>query len=116
LVVDEAARVSDALMASVRPMLAVSSGRLVTLSTPAGARGWWHDAWVNGGSTWQRFTSKAVDCSRISAEFLEEERRSLGEFFYRQEYECDFLSAETAAFDAAWLESLINPELEPWNL
>ena len=34
LVIDEAARVPDALYFSVRPMLAVSRGRLVALSTP----------------------------------------------------------------------------------
>jgi Terminase large subunit, T4likevirus-type, N-terminal len=44
LVIDEAARVADELYASVRPMLAVSAGRLVTLSTPFGTRGWWYEA------------------------------------------------------------------------
>jgi len=39
LIVDEAARVSDDLYYSVRPMLAVSSGRLIALSTPFGTRG-----------------------------------------------------------------------------
>ncbi|HSH81232.1 MAG TPA: terminase family protein, partial [Herpetosiphonaceae bacterium] len=45
LVVDEASRVADTLMAAVRPMLAVSGGRLVALSTPWGTRGWWYQAW-----------------------------------------------------------------------
>jgi hypothetical protein len=36
LVIDEAARVDDSLYRSVRPMLAVSGGRLVALSTPFG--------------------------------------------------------------------------------
>jgi hypothetical protein len=39
LVIDEAARVADGLYRSVRPMLAVSKGRLVALSTPFGKRG-----------------------------------------------------------------------------
>lgn len=42
LVVDEAARVPDALYYSVRPMLAVSGGRLVCLSTPFGQRGFFY--------------------------------------------------------------------------
>jgi hypothetical protein len=45
LIVDEAARVPDALYYSVRPMLAVSKGRLVCLSTPFGKRGWFFDVW-----------------------------------------------------------------------
>src|SRR5262249_15643551 len=45
LVIDEASRVSDALYCAVRPMLAVSKGRLVALSTPFGQRGWFYEAW-----------------------------------------------------------------------
>src|SRR5215207_6984475 len=39
LIVDEAARVADELYYAVRPMLAVSGGRLLMLSTPFGKRG-----------------------------------------------------------------------------
>src|SRR5436190_1727587 len=45
LVLDEAARIPDALYRSVRPMLAVSGGRLVALSTPFGRRGWFWQEW-----------------------------------------------------------------------
>src|SRR5919199_3284635 len=46
LVIDEAARVEDTLYGSLRPMLAVSNGRLIALSTPFGRRGWWVEAWA----------------------------------------------------------------------
>ena len=52
LIVDEAARVADALYYSVRPMLAVTEivkgagGRLAALSSPFGRLGWYHDAWA----------------------------------------------------------------------
>jgi hypothetical protein len=39
LILDEAARVPDELVEAVRPMLAVSSGTMVMLSTPFGTRG-----------------------------------------------------------------------------
>jgi hypothetical protein len=39
LIVDEAARVDDALYYAVKPMLAVSGGSLLMLSTPYGRRG-----------------------------------------------------------------------------
>ncbi len=39
LLVDEASRVHDALYQAVRPMLAVSGGRIILLSTPFGKRG-----------------------------------------------------------------------------
>ena len=90
LIIDEAARVENALYYSVRPMLAVSGGRIVTLSTPFGRRGWWYDAWQNGGLTWERVKVTAADCPRIAPAFLEEERAALGPWWYRQEYECEF--------------------------
>ena len=40
IIIDEAARVGDDLYYSVRPMLAVSRGRMLALSTPFGKRGW----------------------------------------------------------------------------
>jgi Terminase large subunit, T4likevirus-type, N-terminal len=91
LVIDEAARVPDDLYRSVRPMLAVSQGRLIALSTPFGQRGWYHDEW-QGIGPWQRVQVGWRDCPRITPEFIQEERRALGENWVRQEYECAFAS------------------------
>jgi hypothetical protein len=97
LVVDEAARVPDALYRSVRPMLAVSRGRLVCLSTPFGKRGFFHDAW-HGAESWERVRIEAKDCPRISPQFLAEERVALGDRWFRQEYECSFEDIIDAVF------------------
>src|SRR5205085_1966281 len=53
LVIDEASRVDGALYAGVRPMLAVSRGRLIALSTPFGQRGFFWEAW-SGTGRWER--------------------------------------------------------------
>jgi len=98
LIIDEAARVPDDLYRSVRPMLAVSGGRLVALSTPFGKRGWFHQEWTDGGPGWQRTLVKATDCPRISAAFLEEEKRALGDLWYRAEYLCEFTENDSALF------------------
>lgn len=90
LLIDEASRVSDGLYYAVRPMLAVSGGRLVALSTPFGKRGWWHDAWHDTGGDWERHEVPATLCPRISAAFLEQERRSMPRWWFQQEYECVF--------------------------
>jgi phage terminase large subunit-like protein len=49
LLMDEASRIRDEMNAAVRPMLAVSGGRTVAMSTPWGKRGWWWEAWEQGG-------------------------------------------------------------------
>jgi len=115
LVIDEAAWVSDTLYMSVRPMLAVSGGRLVVMSTPHGTRGWFYDAWKEGEG-WERYEVPATMCPRISPEFLDEERRTIGEWWYQQEYMCQFSEAETQAFRREDIDNAFREEIEPWDL
>jgi hypothetical protein len=89
LVIDEAARVPDELYRSVRPMLATSGGRLICLSTPFGRRGFFYEEWTSERQ-WERVRITGEMCPRIPQDFLAEERLSLGEQYYRQEYQCDF--------------------------
>ena len=115
LVVDEAARVPGDLYFAIRPMLAVSGGRLLALSTPYGTRGWWHDAW-HSEEPWERYEVPAADCPRIAPAFLEEERRTMGEWWFAQEYECQFLDAETQPFRREDIEKAFEEEVEAWEL
>lgn len=115
LAVDEAARVPDELYYAIRPMLAVSQGRLVALSTPFGTRGWWYEAW-RSPEAWERYQVPAADCPRISADFLDEERRTMGEWWFQQEYDCEFLDAETQPFSREDIERAFEEEVEAWNL
>jgi hypothetical protein len=102
LIIDEAARVPDETYNAVRPMLAVSDGRLICLSTPNGKRGFFWEAWAKGGDDWHRIDIDASKCPRIKPEFLAEERRQRGDSYYRQEYFCSFES----------MEGLVYPDLE----
>ncbi len=115
LIVDESARVPAELIASVRPMLAVSNGRLITLSTPFGSRGWWYDAW-RSPDDWYRVEVPATRCPRISPAFLAEERRSMGQWWFNQEFLCEFLDGETQAFRRADIEMAFAEGIEPWPL
>jgi len=112
LLIDEAARVADLLYYSVRPMLAVSGGWLLAMSTPFGKRGWWHQEWTAGGASWDRVEIKAAECPRISPEFLEEERRSLG-YFYAQEYECEFRETTDQLFTFDLVQSAVTADVKP---
>jgi hypothetical protein len=124
LILDEAARIKDDLYALVRPMLAVSGGRLIALSTPFGRRGWFWEAWERCDQArlrglpepWQRFRITAEECPRISAEFLAEERLAIGERWFRQEYLVAFVDTVDAVFRTedilAMLGSTEKPLLE----
>lgn len=113
LIIDEAARVSDDLIKSLSPMLAVSGGRLVLLSTPFGKRGYFFDEWTTGGTDWFRFQIPASECPRISPAFLEQERRSLGEWHYLQEYCCEFSETRDAVFGYDCIMAALSDEITP---
>jgi hypothetical protein len=115
LVIDEAARVSDDLYRAVRPMLAVSGGKLVCLSTPFGKRGFFHDAWNGATEHWRRVLIPAKQCRRIPDSFLAEERLALGETAYAQEYDCVFNETEGAVFTEAVLARAFgDPTVQPF--
>jgi hypothetical protein len=115
LAIDEAAWVPDDLYLAVRPMLAVSQGRLVALSTPHGTRGWFYEAW-RGQEPWERYEVPATRCPRISADFLDEEKRSMGEWWFEQEYLCRFLDAQSQAFSREDVDATFREDVQPWPL
>ncbi len=101
LLIDEAAKVHDDLYRAVRPMLAVSRGRLVCLSTPFGQRGFFYREW-HSDNPWRRFRVTWQDCPRITPDFLANEVRSMGKGWVDQEYNCLFTA----------LEGLVYPDFE----
>lgn len=123
IVIDEGARVSDELYKSVRPMLATSSGSLLTLSTPFGNQGWFFGIWDESAEgrakraklnePWRRTPVPADQIPRITPEFLADERVELGERWYRQEYELRFLDQVDAVFAQAIIEGARGSGIEP---
>lgn len=113
IVLDEAARVEDELLAAIRPMLAISGGKLFALTTPAGKRGWFYEQWQRG-SGWHRIMVRASECARIAPEFLKQERDILGPMQYAQEYECEFIDDTTSAFDSALIQRALVDNFTPF--
>jgi len=90
LIEDESAKVADEVYYTVLPMLAVSNGKLILMSTPFGRIGHFFEEWHNGGDQWERVKITAHECPRITAEFLEEQRRTMGDWWFTQEFLCEF--------------------------
>ena len=116
MLVDEASRVKDDLYLAIRPMLAVSGGALWLMSTPFGKRGFFYEAWKNGGPEWERIEATAYDTPRIRKDFLEEERRTMGERWFRQEYMCEFVDEVSGVFDRDGVARAITFEVEPLRI
>ncbi len=115
LIVDEAARVPDDLYYAVRPMIAVSRGRMVCLSTAFGKRGFFFEEF-SGGNDWHRARVTAHQCPRISPAFLAEEERSLGARWFRQEYLCSFEDMVGAVFSHEDVEAAFRDDIQPWGI
>ena len=115
LIVDEASRTDDDLYPSIRPMMITTQGRFIALSTPRGKRGWWAEEW-HGPRAWKRVQVTAEDCPRITAEDLAEERETMGQFWFDQEYRCLFLDGVTNAFNSDDIDRVFKPGVETWDI
>lgn len=112
VILDEASRVPDELFAAIRPTLATTQGRLVALTTPFGRRGWFFEAWESGNA-WTRTRITAEQCPRIDDEWLAEERRTVGDWVFDQEYRCLFLDSGEQLFNSELIEAALDPEVLP---
>jgi hypothetical protein len=113
IIEDESARVTDDLYLALRPMLAISQGQHILMSTPWGKRGHFYEAWENGGNLWERIKITAAECSRISPDFLREEQRTMPANWFASEYEGVFTDAIMQVFASDLIAQAINYDLEP---
>lgn len=114
LLEDEASRVLDDLYNSVRPMLAVSNGRHILMSTPFGKRGHFHKIWSEERDLWESYEIPAEECPRITPEFLAEEQRTNP--WFEQEYHCKFMETEDQYFSNETIKMMFDTPVEPlWS-
>jgi hypothetical protein len=113
VVIDEASRVPDELYLAMRPMLHSGNGDLWLMSTPWGRRGFFYEAWANGGDGWTRIAVPATECPRVRPEALEEERLTMGDLWFRQEYLCEFVQADDAVFREEDVDACLRSDVPP---
>ena len=112
IIEDEASFVTDDVYKAIRPMLAVSNGKLILMSTPCGKRGHFYHEWTDGDD-WEKIKITAYDCPRITKEFLKNEMNSLGDRTFRQEYMCEFMENEDNVFAYDLIQQSLSNEVRP---
>ena len=112
LVLDEAARIPDALYVAVRPMISISGGSMMLLSTPYGKRGFFYRVWSQS-HRWQKIMVTASECPRLTPAFLAEELIELGERWYAQEYGCQFVEAVGQVFSDLAIDAAFRDDILP---
>ena len=113
IIEDEASRVDDDLYRAMRPMLAVSGGALILMSTPFGKRGHFFEEWKKTYNQWVRIEVPATENPRISKEFLATEQRDLGQTWYMQEYMCSFEDTTNAVFPYDLVMDALSADVRP---
>jgi hypothetical protein len=57
-----------------------------------------------------------TDCPRISAEFLESERKMMSDAFFRSEFMCEFVDSAGGCFTYDQVSSAFSNDREPLEL
>lgn len=89
LIADEAAFIPEDVWVAVTPMLAITKGNIVLLSTPFGREGYFYRSFED--KTFKQFHVSSEDCPRRNDEFLAEEKRRMTKLQYAQEYLGEFI-------------------------
>lgn len=111
---DEASQCSDELYTAILPMLATSNGKLMLLSTPYGRRGHFFEAWTSDpADSWTRVQIDAYQCSRISNEFLEEQRLKMSDWQFKQEFLCEFGDTIDGVFSYETITNAFTADIKP---
>lgn len=91
----------------IRPILAENGGSELMISTP---RGYNHcfDVWkaAHANPKWYQAIHPVSETRLIPQDVLDEERRTMPDELYRQEYECDFSAANIGAILGKYIEEL----------
>lgn len=105
IIEDESARVPDETHDAVQPMLIVSDGRYLELSTPKGKKGHFYRHWADRDSGYRKVMVTIDECPHISPEKRVEMLRELGSRMYHQECLCEFLEvAGAGTFKREWFD------------
>jgi len=113
VIVDEASYVSEDMLIALEPMLSTTGGPLWLMSTAAGKRGFFYDYHRDKSVDFFRTIATADDCPHISRDFLDKRRKRWPEWYFRQEFYCEFRDNNESAFTTDLIERLFSPEVEP---
>lgn len=143
IIFDEAARILEGTYRAARPMLTASPDATIWLpSTPFGNQGFFYNAWEFGKEHWlkvmvvpayqlrdgkivdrepedrfqERWLERGVHAfysPQHSPAWLEEELNEIGEYWFRQEYMCEFLDAATSVFNSHLIHQAMADEIDP---
>ena len=96
LIVDEAAFAPNRLWEAIEPMVAVSGGQIILLSSADATFGFFYDIMTGDDPHWSRYKVTAYDCPRYDKAWLDWKRQTLPERIFKREYLAEFVDPQGA--------------------
>ena len=116
MVVDEAAFIKEiAMQEAIFPTLSALGKKCLIISTPK-SKNWFYNAFLkgsNGGSDYISFRGISTDNPHISQTFISEQRKSLPEEIFKQEYLAEFSESGNDVFKGVDAISILNGWTNP---
>jgi len=113
LIADEAAFIPEDVWTAVTPMLAVTGGDIILLSTPFGKGNYFHRCFSDENFT--NFHVSSEDCPRKNVEFLQHEKERMSKIQYAQEYLGEFVDELRQFFSDELIKSCMTQKRISYN-
>ena len=104
LVLDEAAFIPDRAWIAIEPVISVSKGRTILLSTGQCKKGFFYESTLNPDI--EQFKVSARDCPRHTKKFLDRKQAELSPVAFAQEYLGEFLDDYNRKFTDDWIKKV----------
>ena len=104
LIIDEAAFVPDRAWEAIEPVISVTKGRIILLSTPQGKRGFFYKATKN--ENYNLVQVSARDCPRHTKKFLDQKQSELSPIAFATEYLGEFIDDYNRKFTEEWVKKV----------
>ncbi len=114
LIADEAAFIPEEVWTAVTPMLAVTRGKIILLSTPFGKGGYFYRCFNDPKFT--TFHVSSEDCPRKDQDFLDQEKKRMTSVQYAQEYLGEFIDELRQFFPTELVRSCMTARREGLSL
>lgn len=115
LILDEAARASDDLLAAALPMVG-PDGQLMVMSTPYGRRGFFYDLHEDTANGYERHKITCYESEQYTPERIAEVKGSLGSYVFASDYECSFEDTDAQLFGTEMVRAMFTPAVEPLEI